>query len=206
MFRHCLENAIPDYHPQCFNRTLDRFFYSRSLGFRKHVEHESLRIGQRMFRLNSNPETNKFICTYRCDNRLKPVMASCRSAFANPDLSQWQGQIVRYHYQLVTRFIALVFRQQTRDRLSTQVHKRLRLDQLHCAAFKFAATYQRTAFATAYGDPGITCQPVNQHETQVVSRPFVLFARITEPDNKTHGDCRFAIADCPICFSLSSTG
>src|SRR6267143_449773 len=59
-----------------------------------------------MFGLNANPQPNKFICTYRCDNRLKPVMASCRSAFANPDLSQWQGQIVRYHYQLVTGLIA----------------------------------------------------------------------------------------------------
>src|SRR6266850_232662 len=153
-----------------------------------------------MFGLNANPQPNKFICTYRGDNRLKSVMASCRSAFANPDLSQWQGQIVRYHYQLVTGLIALVFRQQTGDCLSTQVHKRLRLDQLHCAAFNFAATYQRTAFATAYGDPGITCQLVNQHETQVVSRPFVLFARITDPDNKTHGDCRFAIADLRLAF------
>src|SRR5260370_15081277 len=103
-----------------------------------------------MLGLNSYPEPNKFICPYRCDNRLKPVMASCRAAFANPDLSQRQSQIVRYHYQLVTRSVIPVSSQQTGDCLSSQVHKRLRLDQPPPTAFKLPATYPRTAFPTAH--------------------------------------------------------
>src|SRR5688572_8723284 len=125
-----------------------------------------------MFRLNPNPQAHKVIRTNLGNDRLQPVVPTCCTTFAYANLSERQSEIVRNNYQLLDRRLALHFCEQTRNRVATQVHERLGFGELCNCAFNLTTSDERTALATANRDSFIVGQFVNQHESQVMTRPL----------------------------------
>ncbi len=93
-----------------------------------------------MLGLNPNSQSRKFICVQRRDNRLQAIVSAGRAAGSNAYLSERQSQIIRYDYQALTGLLQFMFRRQTTNRFSAQVHIGLRLNQFDSAAFNLAAT------------------------------------------------------------------
>src|SRR6185295_1859695 len=123
---HRFQSAIPDNRSYRVCAQGDRLLDDRSLTFRKRVEHESLRIRDRMFRLNPDPQADELIRPDRRDNRFQTVVPTSRAALAYANRSERQREVIRNHDELIDRRLALNLREQTRDRLSTQVHEGLR--------------------------------------------------------------------------------
>jgi hypothetical protein len=57
---------------------------------------------------------------------------------------------------------------------------------LHFTTSENRSAHQRSALAPLYLDSGVASQLINQHEPQVMPRPFKLRTRISEPHNKKH--------------------
>src|SRR5439155_10410407 len=78
------------------------------------------------------------------------------------------------------------FRYQTRNSLAAQIHERLRLREFHSLTFNHRAPHQRTAFASLNARARVFGQLINQHESEVVTRPLVFVAGIAESNNQAH--------------------
>src|SRR5215203_6453912 len=82
-FTHRFQSAVPDDRSYRVCALRYHFFNYGPLAACKRVEHKTLRVRDRMFGLNTDPQSYKFIRADRCDDRLEPVMPACRAAFSN---------------------------------------------------------------------------------------------------------------------------
>src|SRR5438876_9235810 len=73
--RHCLGNAFSQNGSYRFGAAFYDLFHCGPFRFRKFIQYETSRVANRMFRLYSNSQPNKFIRAQAADDRLQPVMS-----------------------------------------------------------------------------------------------------------------------------------
>src|ERR1041384_3409446 len=100
-FTHRFQSAVSDDCSYRFCAQLDRLLDHRSLTARKIVEHKFLRVRNRVFRLNSNTHSDELVRADRRDDRLQPVVPTCRTTLAYANLAEWQREIIGNHDELL---------------------------------------------------------------------------------------------------------
>ena len=109
-------------------------------------------------------------------------MPAVRAFRPDADAAKWQCQIIRDHDHSLDR--PLLFSKQTAHRLAAQVHVRLRLDELDRSIFNFRSTNVRAALFTLNLRLALFRQQIYEHKPEIVPRPFVLSARISQTDDE----------------------
>ena len=169
-------------------------FRSRCLG--KHIQHKPFRIADRMVRLNSNSQPRKLIRAQTADNRFQTVVTTGRTTFPNANLSKRQSQIVGYDDQLLARRLrACAWQSNNETDSPLKFMKVCGLTSLTAQPAISAATYQRLTLALVHRNPGVTRQLVNQHEPEVMTRPLIFGARVSQTNDETH---TLPIANCQL--------
>jgi hypothetical protein len=69
--------------------------------------------------------------------------------------------------------------------MTAEIHVSLRLNQLSLPTFELTATYKGLALASFYLNTRVRAQFVNQHESEVMARPFIFRARISKANDQT---------------------
>src|SRR5215813_6143526 len=110
-------------------------------------------------------------------------MSAGASPLSQTNRSKRQSQIVTDDNQGFRNILDFFSRQQTRDRFSAQIHERLRLYQPDTLVLNRCRTNQRPAFLALYSRSCLRSQLVNQHETQVVARPRISSARVSQSND-----------------------
>ena len=105
-----------------------------------------------------------------------------RTFCTNSDTAERQSQIVRDHNQLFNRAVRLA--QKTAYRFAAEIHVGLRLGQFDQPSADLGPPYQRPAFLTSDLRLSVRRETVDQHKAEIVPRPLILRARITEPDDQ----------------------
>jgi hypothetical protein len=148
--------------------TLQNLFQCALFGLRKFIQDKLLRVAELMLRLNPDPYPNELIGCL-CGNALPvPVVSSGAATRAQANRSERQRQVVTDYDERPANFIQISFGDQTSDGFAAQIHKGLRLYQLYPLAFDNRRAQQRPTVTTSYRHRGVSGQPVNEHEADVV--------------------------------------
>src|SRR5712692_7993708 len=117
---------------------LQRFSHFTPLAPSKFIQDKALRVVHRMLRLNSDPQSHKFVGPQRADNRLQTVVPAGGAPRTQANAAKRQSQIVADHNQRLSYVIHFVLRRQTRNRFATQIHESLWLGEaVACLTAKY---------------------------------------------------------------------
>src|SRR6266480_1847225 len=165
---HRFRDTISQNGAQCFSASLQNLFYLAPLRTPELIEHKTLRVAQRVFGLNSHPQTDELAGTHRGNDRLQAVVPAGTAAGAQPNTSEWQRQVITNHNQRLGNVGNVILRYQASNGFAAQVHISLRLYQSHADVFDHRAAHERTTFPPLDRYLSIARQLVNQHKSEVV--------------------------------------
>jgi len=135
-----------------------------------------------VFRLNADPQPRELVRSQTINDRPQTILSSVRTFRPNPYRAERQGQIVRNSDQLFDAAARLF--EQAAYRFTAEVHIGLRLCQLDLLPPDNGLPDQRPALVAFDLRLLLTSKQIDEHKSEIVSRPLVILSRIAESDDQ----------------------